>query len=80
LQRLFLLNSELMADSAGALDKAIEGATPEDRIRKGYRAVLGRAPSKAELDMGVGYVKAGGDAWAQYWQVLLATDEFLMVR
>lgn len=80
LQRLFLLNSELMADSAAALDKSIEGATPEERIRKGYRAVLGRAPSKAELDMGAQFVKAGGDAWAQYWQVLLATDEFLMVR
>lgn len=80
LQRLFLLNSELMADSAEALDKRITGATPEERIRKGYRTILGRAPVKSELDLGLQYVRDGGDAWPQYWQVLLATDEFLMVR
>jgi len=80
LQRLFLLNSALMADSAEALDKKAEAATPEERIRKGYRAIFGRVPTKAELDLGLQYVKAGGDAWPQYWQVLLATDEFLMVR
>ncbi|MBI2684738.1 MAG: PSD1 domain-containing protein [Acidobacteria bacterium] len=80
LQRLFLLNSALMADSAEALDKKIDGATPEERIRNGYRAILGRGPTKAELDLGAQYVKNGADAWPQYWQVLLATDEFLMVR
>jgi hypothetical protein len=80
LQRLFLLNSELMADSAAALDGKTAGGSPEERIRKGYRAVLGRGPTKAELELGLAYVKPGGDAWAQYWQVLLATDEFLMVR
>ena len=80
LQRLFLLNSALMADSASAIDKNTTGATPEERVRKGYRAILGRAPSKAEIDLGMQYTKAGGDAWPQYWQVLLATDEFLMVR
>ncbi|MBL8241749.1 MAG: PSD1 domain-containing protein [Bryobacterales bacterium] len=80
LQRLFLLNSELMADSAAAIDKLTDAATAEERIRKGYRAIFGRVPSKAELDLGVQYTKAGGDAWPQYWQVLLATDEFLMVR
>jgi len=80
LQRLFLLNSSLMADSAEALDKKTTGATPEERIRNGYRSVFGRYPTKAETEMGVQYTKAGGDAWPQYWQVLLATDEFLMVR
>lgn len=80
LQRLFLLNSSLMADSAEALDKKAVGATPEERIRVGYRAIFGRAPTKAETDLGLQYTKAGGDAWPQYWQVLLATDEFLMVR
>jgi len=80
LQRLFLLNSALMADSAEALDKKAAAGTPDERIRKGYRAIFGRVPTKAELDLGLQYVKAGGDAWPQYWQVLLATDEFLMVR
>ncbi|MFN0104203.1 MAG: PSD1 and planctomycete cytochrome C domain-containing protein [Bryobacteraceae bacterium] len=80
LQRLFLLNSALMADSAEALNKNTEAATPEERIRKGYRAIFSRGPTKAELDLGLQYVKAGGDAWPQYWQVLMATDEFLMVR
>jgi len=80
LQRLFLLNSSLMADSAAALDKKVEGATAADRIRGGYRAIFGRVPTKPELDLGLQYVKDGGDAWPQYWQVLLATDEFLMVR
>ncbi len=80
LQRLFLLNSSIMADSAEALDKKTAAATPIERIRKGYRAIFGRVPTKAELDLGLQYTKAGGDAWPQYWQVLLATDEFLMVR
>jgi hypothetical protein len=58
----------------------VTAPTPEEKIRKGYRAIFGRVPSKAELDLGLQYTKAGGDAWPQYWQVLLATDEFLMVR
>jgi mono/diheme cytochrome c family protein len=80
LQRLFLLNSELMADSAAALDARTAAPTPAERIAKGYRAIFGRLPTKAETDLGLQYVKSGGDAWPQYWQVLLATDEFLMVR
>ena len=80
LQRLFLLNSALMADSADAIDKQATAPAAEEKIRKGYRAIFGRVPSKAELDLGLQYTKAGGDAWPQYWQVLLATDEFLMVR
>ncbi len=80
LQRLFLLNSALMADSADAIDKQAAAPTPDEKIRNGYRAIFGRVPSKAELDLGLQYTKAGGDAWPQYWQVLLATDEFLMVR
>ncbi len=80
LQRLFLLNSSLMADSAASLDKQTAAPSPDERIRKGYRAIFGRMPTKAELDLGLQYTKAGGDSWPQYWQVLLATDEFLMVR
>ena len=81
LQRLFLLNSALMADSAAALNQRINGdATPDERISKGYRAIFGRSPTKAELDLGLQYVSVGGEAWPQYWQVLLASDEFLMVR
>ncbi|HEU0123981.1 MAG TPA: PSD1 and planctomycete cytochrome C domain-containing protein [Bryobacteraceae bacterium] len=80
LQRLFLLNSSLMADSAEALDKKVEGSTPSERIQNGYRAIFGRTPTKAETDLGVQFTKAGGEAWPEYWQVLMATDEFLMVR
>ena len=80
LQRLFLLNSALMADSAEAIAKAAEAPTPEERIRKGYRQLFGRAPSKAELDLGLQFAQNKPDAWPEYFQVLLATDEFLMVK
>ncbi|MBM3783552.1 MAG: DUF1553 domain-containing protein [Acidobacteria bacterium] len=78
LQRLFLLNSPLMIESAEALDKSIGAGTPEERIRKGYRAVLGRAPAKQEIALGLEW--AGQNKWAQYWQVLLSTDEFLTIQ
>jgi mono/diheme cytochrome c family protein len=80
LQRLFLLNSALMLDSAEALDRKIGDGPAEARIRAGYRAVLGRAPTKAELELGMAYVGQDKAKWPQYWQVLLSTDEFLMVR
>lgn len=78
LQRLFLLNSALMIDSAEALEKRVGAGAPAERIAKGYRYVLSRGPTKAELDLGLRYTASNG--FPQYWQVLLSTDEFLMVR
>jgi hypothetical protein len=58
LQRLFLMNSDFMQQQAELLARRV-AAEPENaaRIRKSYSLVLGRAPTHAELNAGIEYLK-----------------------
>jgi hypothetical protein len=50
------------------------------RIRCAYRLLFGRTPTRAEEKLGLDFLEeAGVGAWAQYAQVLLASNEFLYV-
>ena len=80
LQRLFLLNSPIMLNVVKEMVKRLE-ATPEHRrIEETYRLLFSRAPKPAERQLGDSYVARGADAWPEYLQVLLSSNEFLHVN
>jgi hypothetical protein len=58
LQRLFFMNSDFVQQQAELLARRV-ASEPDNaaRIRKAYSLVLGRAPTDAELNAGVEYLK-----------------------
>jgi mono/diheme cytochrome c family protein len=85
LQRLFFLNSELIASAAGGFARRVEreaGYEQPDRIAAAYRLLFARRPAAAEMDAGIRFLAAESDpdtAWVEYAQVLLASNEFSFV-
>ncbi len=93
-QALFLMNNPLVLDCAQALAKRLmQDSTAEQRVRRGFLAVLGRPPQKAELEQALQFVRTLPDeatpgrhpgtmnerAWAAWCQVLFSSSEFLLV-
>ncbi len=59
LQRLFFMNSDFVQQQAELLARRIESEpTNAARIGKAYRMIFGRAPSEAELNTGIEYIRA----------------------
>ncbi|MDX1983894.1 MAG: PSD1 and planctomycete cytochrome C domain-containing protein [Bryobacteraceae bacterium] len=79
LQQLYFLNSRFVQDRAGALAAKLEREATGDaaRIKRAYRILFYRDPSKEELESGLAYLKSGNQAWPRYAQVLLGSNEFL---
>jgi hypothetical protein len=80
LQGLFVLNSPFMRRQAEALVRRLRAEAPasdEARIRRAYALLFGRAPTRAELRLGLGFVKEA--PWEEYAQVLLGSGEFAVV-
>ena len=83
LQGLFFLNSEFVMEQARSLAWRLrEERSNNDtaKIRRMYRLLFSRRPTKEELRMGRGFVKADAKGWRQYTQVLLSSDEFRYVN
>ena len=88
-QFLFMLNSEFMSDRAKALADKLQGvskAVPE-RILFAYRLLFGRLPTKKELNLGIRFTtmkpnsqSGENDAWRNYCQALLSSNEFLFIN
>ena len=85
-QKLFFLNSELVAEHAKALSVRLNREAPDDsaRIARAYHLLFGRPPSSYEAEKGLAFLTAGGaagrsSAWQEYAQTLLSTNEFLFV-
>ncbi|MFN0170818.1 MAG: PSD1 and planctomycete cytochrome C domain-containing protein [Bryobacteraceae bacterium] len=78
LQRLFFLNSEFVMGQAESLAARLSaGPDPSDRIGEAYQLLFARGPSATEVEMGRRFLlSAGADAWKQYAQVLLSSNEF----
>jgi len=74
LQKLFFLNSEIVAAEAAALGKRMEKVGLENS----YQLLFQRAPSETEVTAARQFFNDGG-SWAQYAQVLLSTNEFAYV-
>ncbi len=83
LQGLFFLNSEFVMEQARSLAWRLTQERGNDntaKIRRLYRLLFGRHPTKEELRMGSAFVKADAKGWRQYAQVLLSSNEFLYVN
>ena len=83
-QELFFLNSSFIAERAQALAHRVSAGPKRDeasRIDNVYRILFGRAPARDELQLGEKFLKAKqSDAWQQYAQALLNSNEFLFVN
>jgi hypothetical protein len=85
-QALFFLNDPFVSGTAKALAARIVREAPantEARIKHLYALVLGRAPTKAELDLGakrLGPAAPGApDPLERYCHLILCTNEFLYI-
>jgi len=84
LQKLFALNSPFMDAQAAALAESVLHAaeSDSDRLRILYARMFGREPLAAEELLAREFLAAETDvnkAWSQLAQVLLASNEFLML-
>lgn len=86
LQQLFVLNSPFMQKRADALVERLAaeaGDDDADRIHRVYALLFARLPSEKELDTGLAFLAEASDspqqAWSDYAQALLASNEFLFV-
>ncbi len=78
-QALFLMNDPFIFEQAQALAKRV-AAVPDSKARlvELYALLFGRAPSEAEITIGLKFTAApDGGAWAQYCQILLCSNEFV---
>ncbi len=81
LQRLFFMNGDLVAQESKRLASRL-GAVAGERegIRRAYRLVFDREPRPEEMNLGLEFLKASKDAWTQYAQVLLSSNEVSYVE
>jgi hypothetical protein len=84
LQQLFTLNSPLLQQQAAALVKRLKSESPaseEDRIRRAYQLLYGRAATETHIRLARDFLgKSPSDAiWIQYAHVLLGSNEFVFV-
>ena len=81
LQRLFFLNSDFIARQSESLAAVVAREPGEEaRIRRVYKILFGRDPDGKELSAGREFLRAWANAWPEYTQVLLASNEFLYVK
>jgi hypothetical protein len=81
-QALFLMNNPFVLDRARLLaERVIKEGPPDSRgkIDWLYRLLYGRPAADRETEIGISVVRAGGDAWQRYCQVLLCANEFLYI-
>jgi hypothetical protein len=81
LQQLFFLNSGFVEARASALVKLVgTTGTPEERVRKTYRAVFAREATAEEVKIGAAFLASKPDSFRPYAQVLLSSNELLFVN
>ncbi len=83
-QALFLLNNRFVLAQTQALAKRIVAADTDEhcRINYVYHLLYARPPSKEEVRIGIEFTqRAGGNeqAWQEYAEILLCTNEFVYV-
>lgn len=85
LQKMFVLNSPFMLHQAAALaDRCIAAADSDrKRVEWAHRTLFGRTPTDEELELAIRFLETQNaepsDGWTQYAQVLLASNELLMI-
>ena len=82
LQKLFLMNSEFMANNAAALaERTLQAAANlSGRVEYLYRELFGRRPNSAEREWAETYLTDDEtETWSRYAQALLISNEMLFV-
>jgi hypothetical protein len=86
-QALFLMNSELVMDSADALASYLLNQSGDDaaRVQLAYERVLGRPATDAETQRVLTFINAAAtsksrQAWSLFCQSLFASNEFIYVE
>ncbi len=86
LQKLFVLNSPFVVRQAESFARRVTDSTSDDaeRISRAYRIAYGREPLSDEIKLGLMYLTGCDEAdeqvrWAQYAQIVLASNEMLML-
>lgn len=85
LQKMFVLNSPFMVHQAEALAERCMAAADSDpkRVEWAHRTLFGRTPTLEELDLAIQFLETQdaepAQSWTQYAQVLLASNELLMI-
>jgi hypothetical protein len=79
LQKLFFLNSEIVAKRAEALARDL--TEDEEAIRTLYRKLFQREASSKERELGLAFLRnaPAGEKYKQYAHVMLSTNEFAYV-
>ena len=78
LQKLFFMNSSLVADQAKALATKLKGEDAA-RIGEAYLILFSRPPSKQEIELAQQFLHQAKDPWPEYAQVLLSSNEFSFI-
>ena len=92
LQQLFVLNSPYFQQRSAALAARVQADVPVppqaagDQVRSVYQRLFRRVPTSRELSLGVQFLDGAtssgvplNEAWQQYAQMLLASNELLFV-
>jgi cytochrome c553 len=87
LQQLFVLNSPFMRQQATALVRRLKREVPrdnEERVRRAYNLLFSRTPTPEQVRWATEFLNAESpqlreQAWEQYAQALLGSNEFLYV-
>jgi mono/diheme cytochrome c family protein len=82
LQKLFFMNSPFVLEQSAALAARLASMAPEDaaRVTRAYELLLQREPSKEERKLALEFLHAKSNAWPEYAQVLLSSNEFIYLN
>jgi len=76
LQKLFFMNSPFVMEQSKALASRAMASTDEERIAAIYRLVLQRNPTPEERKVAHEFIGGNANAWPEFTQVLLSSNEF----
>jgi hypothetical protein len=82
LQKLFLLNSPFLVSHADALAERLKqhGGSHRSQIEHAYHLLFARSPTRHEIALAESFVDGGDpEAWKEYAQTLLISNEMFMV-
>ncbi len=86
LQKLFMVNSPFMLAQAEQLVKVVENESDDQstRLERMYRRLYQRNPTEKERELAMTYLNSrkktlDANRWVQYAQILLASNELLML-
>jgi len=79
-QALFMMNSKFAIEQARRAAQNLlsdQASTPQARVTRAYREVLGRVPTPSELTLSLDFVQpADAASWEHLYQALFASAEF----